>query len=205
MKRAEAANMAFSPRTPPPMTTLANRPHLALAVVDLQNGVIAQAHRRDEVLAVVDGLVRQARAASVPVIWVRHADGDLPAGSEAWRIVPELSPAPHEAIVEKHYRDAFEDTDLEAVLSRLRVGRLMVVGAQTDMCIRSILHGALARGYDAVLVGDAHTTEDLTQWGAPPPDAVIRHTNLYWATQKAPGRSGGVIESGAVDFAREGG
>ncbi|MDA0573498.1 isochorismatase family protein [Burkholderia gladioli] len=185
------------------MTTLANRPNLALVVIDLQNGVVAQAHRRDEVLGVVDGLIRQARAAGIPVVWVRHADADLEAGSEAWRIVPELAPAPGEAIVEKGYRDAFEDTELEAVLSRLGVGRLMVVGAQTDMCIRSTLHGALVRGYDAMLVGDAHTTEDLGQWGAPPPDAVIRHTNLYWANQKAPGRAGGVIESRDVDFARE--
>ena len=60
------------------------------------------------------------------------------------------------------------------------VGRLVVVGAQTDACIRSTLHGALVRGYDATLVSDAHTTEDQTEWGAPPPDKVIAHTNLYW-------------------------
>ncbi|WP_287191133.1 isochorismatase family protein [Paraburkholderia sp.] len=94
-----------------------------------------------------------------------------------------------------------EGTDLEQVLSRLGVGRLIVAGAQTDMCVRSTLHGALVRGYDATLVSDAHTTEDMTRWGAPPPDAVIRHTNLYWSNQRAPGRSGRVIESSDVDFA----
>jgi hypothetical protein len=72
------------------------------------------------------------------------------------------------------------------------------------MCIRSTLHGALVRGYDATLVSDAHTTEDMTQWGAPPPASVIRHTNLYWCNQSAPGRSGGVVESQDVDFARGG-
>ena len=56
-----------------------------------------------------------------------------------------------------------------------------------DACIRSTLHGAFARGYDATLVGDAHTTEDQTKWGAPPPDQVIAHTNLYWAYETAPG------------------
>ncbi|GEM_PF-3908487 len=35
---------------------------------------------------------------------------------------------------------------LEAVLAGLRAGQLVVVGAQTDACIRSALHGALARG-----------------------------------------------------------
>lgn len=183
------------------MTTLANRSNTALVVIDLQNEVVANAHRRREVLDTVNMLVERARGAQVPVVWVRHADEDLKAGSEAWQIVAELAPAPGEAIVEKSYRDAFEDTDLERVLSRLGIGKLIVTGAQTDMCIRSTLHGALVRGYDAILVGDAHTTEDMTQRGAPPPDAVIRHTNLYWSNQRAPGRTGGVIESKDLDFA----
>jgi hypothetical protein len=76
----------------------------------------------------------------------------------------------------------------------------MVVGAQTDACIRSTLHGALVRGYDATLVSDAHTTEDLTQWGAPPPEQVIAHTNLYWGEQTAPGRTAGTVATADVEF-----
>jgi nicotinamidase-related amidase len=186
------------------MTTLANRPNTALIVIDLQNGVVANAYRRHEVLGAVNMLVERARGAHVPVVWVRHADDELKAGSEAWQIVAELSPAPGEAIVEKSYRDAFEDTELEQVLSTLGVGKLIVTGAQTDMCIRSTLHGALVRGYDAILVSDAHTTEDMTQWGAPPPEGVIGHTNLYWSNQRAPGRLGGVVESKEVDFSSAG-
>ena len=102
--------------------------------------------------------------------------------------------------IEKRYGDSFEDTDLEVVLSGLGVGRLVVVGAQTDACIRSTLHGAVTRGYDATLVSDAHTTEDQTAWGAPPPDQVIAHTNLYWKYQTAPGRTAGTVETKDVDF-----
>ena len=86
------------------------------------------------------------------------------------------------------------------MLSGLGVGKLVVVGAQTDACIRSTLHGAFIRGYDATLVGDAHTTEDLSEWGAPPPDLVIAHTNLYWSDQSAPGRTAGTVETKDVDF-----
>ena len=86
------------------------------------------------------------------------------------------------------------------MLSGLGVGRLVVVGAQTDACIRSTLHGAFVRGYDATLVSDAHTTEDLTEWGAPPPDQVIAHTNLYWGYQTAPGRTAGAVATEDVDF-----
>ena len=86
------------------------------------------------------------------------------------------------------------------MLAELEVGRLVVTGAQTDACIRSTLHGALVRGYDALLVSDAHTTEDQSQWGAPPPDQVIAHTNLYWTYQTAPGRTAGTVPADQVSF-----
>ncbi len=182
------------------MTTLDNRPHTALLVVDVQNGVVAEAHARDSVVATVAGLVDRARQEQVPVVWVQHSAADLPSGSEPWRIVPELAPDDAEPLVAKEYGDAFEDTTLEGVLADLGVGRLLVVGAQTDACIRSTLHGALTRGYDATLVSDAHTTEDLSGYGAPPPDQVIAHTNLYWGFQQAPGRTAGTVTAAEVDF-----
>ena len=183
------------------MTTLENRPKTALIVIDVQNGVLAGAHERDVVVANVGRLVEKARRQRVPVVWVQHSDEHLTTGSDDWRIVPELTPDDAEPLVAKNYGDAFEDTTLETVLSGLAVGRLVVVGAQTDACIRSTLHGAFVRGYDATLVSDAHTTEDQTAWGAPPPGQVIAHTNLYWSYQSAPGRTAGTVESKAVDFA----
>jgi len=182
------------------MTTLENRPNTALLVIDVQNGVVAGAHERDAVVANVGRLVDKARQEGVPVVWVQHSDEELAQGSEEWQIVPELAPAEAEPLVHKNYGDSFEDTTLETVLSGLGVGRLVVAGAQTDACIRSTLHGALARGYDATLVSDAHTTEDQTAWGAPPPDQVIAHTNLYWTYQTAPGRTAGTVETKDAGF-----
>ena len=184
------------------MTTLENRPNTALLVVDVQNGVVESALGRDAVVTNVGDLVEKARRQRTPVVWVQHSDEQLVRESEGWRIVPQLIPDPSEPLVEKRYGDAFEDTNLETVLSGLGVGRLVVVGAQTDACIRSTLHGALARGYDATLVSDAHTTEDQSAWGAPPPDQVIAHTNLYWTYQTAPGRTAGTVETKDVDFRR---
>ncbi|MEZ5272226.1 MAG: isochorismatase family protein [Ilumatobacteraceae bacterium] len=132
---------------------------------------------------------------------MQHADDNLVEGSEAWEYVPELSAATAEPLVHKQYGDSFEATDLEAVLADLGVGRLIVAGAQTDACIRSTLHGAFVRGYDVTLVTDAHTTEDLTEWGAPPPEQVIAHTNLYWKFQSAPGRTAGAVPTADVTFA----
>ena len=182
------------------MTTLVNRPNTALLVVDVQNGVVRAAHERNAVVDNIAGLVEKARRERIPVVWVQHSDEQLVRESDDWGIVPELKPGEAEPLVEKRYGDSFEDTTLESVLTGLGVGRLAVVGAQTDACIRSTLHGAFARGYDATLVSDAHTTEDQSEWGAPPPDKVIAHTNLYWTYQTAPGRTAGTVETKDVDF-----
>ncbi|WP_113718408.1 MULTISPECIES: cysteine hydrolase family protein [Arthrobacter] len=182
------------------MTTLSDRPNTALVVIDVQNGVVDGAYGRDAVVANIGALVEKAREAGTPVVWVQHSDEQLEEGSEAWKYVPELVRREPEPLVHKTFGDSFEATDLEAVLARAGVGRLVVAGAQTDACIRSTIHGAFTRGYDVTLVGDAHTTEDQSSWGAPPPEAVIAHTNLYWQYQDAPGRTAAVTTTDDVSF-----
>ena len=114
--------------------------------------------------------------------------------------MPELVPNEDEAKIEKQYGDSFEATNLEGVLARSQVGSLVITGAQTDACVRSTLHGAVARGYDALLVGDAHTTDDLSEYGMPTADKVIAHTNMYWQYQEAPGRTMGVVTADEIAF-----
>lgn len=184
------------------MSLFDDRTATALLVVDVQRDVMASSVDSPAVIARIADLVQRARAAGTPVVWVQHSDPEgLPYGSDGWEYVPELQRLESEPLVHKRYRDSFEDTDLAAVLSVLGVGSLVVAGAQTDFCIRSTLHGALARGYDAVLVSDAHTTEDLSEYGAPAPAEVVAHTNLYWAGQRAPGRQAGVVTAAEVEFA----
>jgi nicotinamidase-related amidase len=183
------------------MTTLQDRDQTALLVIDVQNGVVAGTPGRDDVIANINALIGKARAQSVPVIWVQHSDdGDLLRGSENWQYVPELTRDDDEPLVHKRYGDSFEDTELETLLAERGVGHLVITGAQTDACIRSTLHGAFTRGYDVTLVGDAHTTEDLSAWGAPPPEQVIAHTNLYWNDTYGPGRQAGTVDTADVSF-----
>ncbi|MBT2536027.1 cysteine hydrolase family protein [Arthrobacter sp. ISL-69] len=183
------------------MTKLSDRSNTALMVIDVQNGVVADVHQRDEVVANIARLVEKARDEGVPIVWVQHSDEQLKKGSEAWEYVPELKRREPEPLVHKSFADSFEDTDLEEVLAGAGIGRLVVAGAQTDECIRSTIHGAFVRGYDVTLVGDAHTTEDQSEWGAPPPDKVIAHTNLYWKYHTAPGRTAAVEDTKDVTFA----
>jgi nicotinamidase-related amidase len=183
------------------MTSLPDRPNTALLIIDVQRDVVAEAHDRDGVIANINTVLQRARDGDTPVIWVQHADDGLPEGSDGWQYVDELQRDESEPLVHKHFGDSFEETDLEALLADRKVGHLVVTGAQTDACVRSTLHGALVRGYDATLVSDAHTTDDPSQWGAPLDAAqVIAHTNLYWGYSAAPGRSGGTVTAAEVDF-----
>ena len=183
------------------MTTLDHRPNEALLVIDVQKGVVGEAYDRDSVVANVSTLVDRARETNTPIVWIQHSDSDgMPVGSDNWQYVDELTMGEGEPVVHKMHGDSFEGTDLEEVLGGLGVGALTVVGAQSDACVRSTIHGAFARGYDVTLVSDAHTTEDLTEWGAPTPDLVISHTNLYWQFQSGPGKTAAVKATDEVTF-----
>jgi nicotinamidase-related amidase len=175
------------------LSTLTGRDKTALIVVDVQNGVVADAFRRAEVIANIEQAVAKARAASVPVVWVHHSDEELEIGSDAWQIVSELIPLNGEAMVRKTYRSSFEATNLEEVLAKLNVSHLVVCGAQTNNCIRHTSHDALAKGYDVTLIGDAHTTSSY-EWGGHKVDAqaVVEEQNDNF-NEALPGRSGRVV------------
>lgn len=180
------------------MSTLAGRSDTALVVVDVQKAVVADVHERNRVVNTIAGLVDRARAASVPVIWIQHHDDHLERGSSAWEIVDELSPLHDEVVVHKSHNDAFEETSLERELAERSVSQLVVVGAQTEWCIRSTLHGAIARGYDALLVSDAHSTKDMSE--EIPASSIIALTNHYWHWHDVPHRTAGTAESRDVSF-----
>jgi SpoVK/Ycf46/Vps4 family AAA+-type ATPase len=126
-----------------------------------------------------------ARNESVPIIWVQHSAENLPQDSDGWQYVSELRILAGEPIVH----------------SRFNIRRIFVTGAQTDNCVRATLHGAFTRGYDVILVSDAHTTEDFSEYGLPSADKVIAHTNMYWTWQTAPDRIASVVETADVRFA----
>ena len=175
------------------MTTIPVRDKTALLVIDVQNGVVQDAYRRDEVIANIELAVAKARAASIPVVWIQHSDEELEIDSDAWQIVSELIPLKGEAMVRKTFRSAFEGTDLEDILGSLNVGQLVVCGAQTNNCVRHTSHDALAKGYDVTLIADAHTTSSY-EWGGHKVDAqaVVEEQNDNF-NETLPGRKARAI------------
>jgi nicotinamidase-related amidase len=170
------------------MTIRADRANSALLVIDVQNGVVEGAYKRDEVIANIETAVAKARAAHVPVVWVQHSDEELVIDSHEWQIVSELIPLEGEAMVRKTFRSSFEATNLEEILSALNVGHLIVCGAQTNNCIRHTSHDALAKGYNVTLIADAHTTSDY-EWAGHvvSAQAVVEEQNDNF-NEQLPGR-----------------
>jgi nicotinamidase-related amidase len=176
----------------------------ALLVIDVQVGVVAQAWARDAVVARIVQAVVQARRHGVDVVWVQHGDDELLPGSPGWAWVPELQPLSTEAQFGKRFNSAFEDTGLLTELDRRGVCHLVLAGAATNWCIRATAYGALERGFDVTLLGDAHTTEDMDY--APGKtlraEALIDELNLALRYLSYPGRVNRVLPVAELDFGR---
>ncbi len=155
------------------MSAYPDRNRTALMVIDVQVDVMEYAWKREETISRIAELVRRARESKVDVIWVQHSDDGMQIDSEAWQLVPELKVLNSERIVHKLWRSSFEETELEEILEELKVGHLVITGAQSNLCVRHTIHAAIERGLDITLVSDAHTTLDDSWNGAPIPAELI--------------------------------
>lgn len=172
------------------MATRGNEQKSALLVIDVQNGVMVSGWNKEQVITNVASMVEHARACAIPVIWIQHEAEDLPRDSEEWQWVPALVPAEGETHVYKKYSDSFADTDLPDILKGLEVGHLVIAGAQTNACIRATTYRAIGEGYDVTLVGDAHTTEDLSWDGIElNAESMINDLNLTFQFVEWPNQS----------------
>ncbi len=106
-------------------------------------------------------MLEEARASGVPVVHVQHCAGSGEAfaeGTPGWLIAPPLRPAAGERVVQKRARNAFEGTDLQALLQELGVGQLVITGIQSEGCVTATCRGALELGYAVRLAQDGHST-----------------------------------------------
>ncbi len=182
------------------MSTL-NRGGKALIVIDVQVGVVAEAHKRESVLTAINVAIDKARNAGVPVVWVQHSDSGLILESPEWQLAPEMQPAESEHKIRKTYRSSFVETNLEDVLVELGADHLVICGAETNACVRHTSHTALERGYDVTLIDDAHTTTGF-EWNGYIIDAarVIDEQNTNFMGYKLPGRMADIVSSADLTF-----
>ncbi|MFB7970494.1 cysteine hydrolase family protein [Streptomyces rubiginosohelvolus] len=174
-------------------------PASALLVIDMQNTLVAIAHRASATVAAVAGLQARARAAGAPVVFAQQQDEELEPGT-----VPELAPAAGEPVVPKAAPDSFLGTELDAVLRARGVTEVVVTGFATEICVESTARQALSRGYDVVLVADGHTTSvrPAASGRYAAPAASVAHHNEIYRNLRFPGRRVRVLPAAEVDFGR---
>ncbi len=157
-------------------------PQSVLLVIDLQVGMfngerLPPIHAGERLLAHTQIALACARRLGIRIIYVRHAG---PAGhllersTQNWQIHPRIAPQRHETVIDKCTPDAFHETALMAELTAAGTGRLLVMGAQTEVCVDTTCRRAFSLGFDVALVSDGHSTWDNGTLSA---DQIIDHTN----------------------------
>jgi len=155
----------------------------AVLVIDMQNDFCAEGGYVETVVGrdagpcravaePIGALVDDARAAGVPVIWVRadYRPETLPAGMLAkqreksdtvccapgtWGYAFHgVAPAGDEAVFDKHCYSAFVGTGLEAHLRSAGIETLVFAGVQTNVCVETSFRDAVCRGFYGVLAVD---------------------------------------------------
>lgn len=185
------------------MATIRSGTGTALVIVDVQAGVVARAVDCARTIQNIVLTIDRARQAGIPVIWVQHNDQEPVRDSAAWQLVPEMTPRPGDHQVHKNFNSAFEATGLEDVLCRLGVTRIVLAGAATNWCIRATAYAALERGYDLMLVSDAHLTESIERADGRVIEArdIVAEMNATMPWLSYPGRACAAAAAADVEFA----
>jgi nicotinamidase-related amidase len=76
-------------------------------------------------------------------------------GEQGHDIIDELRPLFGEPVVDKPGYGAFYQTDLAQILEAGGIGRLLICGVTTEVCVHSTLREAVDRGYECVLISNA--------------------------------------------------
>lgn len=154
----------------------------ALLVVDVQREYMEpepfSTRDGNDLIAKCRRLLDAARAAGVPVVFVRHLDKEPPADPSTAEICPEIAPLGTEPVVEKRFGSAFMKTDLHATLQGLGTTKLFMCGLATFGCLNATVVCALCKDYDVTVIRDAHGAKPLSDATL---EQVLDHFEAAWA------------------------
>jgi nicotinamidase-related amidase len=174
----------------------------ALVMIDCQNTYLDGVMRLDGVeaaLAVAAELLHRARDAGIPIIHIQHDAGagspydiSAPIGAIAAAVAPRAG----EAVITKHFPNAFVATDLQAQLAASGRQDLVLAGFMSHMCVNSTARGAFNLGFRPTVVAAATATRSLPGVGG----AVVPAAQLQQAALAALADLFAVVVPGVHDL-----
>ena len=174
----------------------------ALLIIDVQQGLCEGENPAYDATAVIDRINRLAtrvRKVGAPVIFIQHesSSGRLVYESPGWQLAQGLQVAQSDIRIRKTTPDAFNRTDLDAILKRHNVTELIICGMHTEFCVDTTTRRALALGYPVTLVADAHTSAGNTVLT---PQQIIGHHNETLANMTSFGPRASIVPSASLKF-----
>jgi nicotinamidase-related amidase len=142
------------------------QPITALLVIDMQlcafdGQITSPICQGDELLVTVAELISSCRRQGLPIIFIQTcaiSGQPYSKDSHGWEIHANLGKKSDDKVVYKVLSNAFEDTDLQDVLSALRVSSLITCGIWSEYCVANTSLAALSLAYEVYVVADAHGT-----------------------------------------------
>lgn len=136
----------------------------AFTLIDCQVGLLEgdwPVVGADRLIPLWTDLLKRARAAGMPVFFVRHGEGPgtpLEHGTPGWQVHPDVGARPDDTYFDKTTCDTFASTPLAEELEQRGIRRLIIAGLEGPHCIRATTAGALQRGVRVTLIQDGHGT-----------------------------------------------
>lgn len=101
-----------------------------------------------------------------PTFHVQHiASGQKAAffisGTRGAQIHEIVKPLPDDIVIRKHHVNSFRETRLLDELEKSGVGRVVIAGAMSHMCVDAATRAAFDLGFDCTVIHDACATRDL--------------------------------------------
>ena len=153
----------------------------ALLVMDMQAGIVSRYVQTSDLLTPVSTAITAARAAAIPVIYVKVAfrpgypeissrnkmfaatkqrSSSLSVPMSTMEIHPAIAPQPTDIVVTKCRVSAFSGSDLEVILRAQDISHLVLCGIATSGVVLSTLREAADKDYQLTVLADCCVDND---------------------------------------------
>ncbi len=154
----------------------------ALILIDIQNdyfpGGAMELTGMAQAAAQARAVLTACRQAERPIFHVQHLalGPDAPffrPNTVGVEINESVRPLPGEALIQKHYPNAFRDTGLKEALNHAAVEEVIICGAMSHMCVDATTRAAFDFGFKCTVIHDACASRDLVFEGLTIPAAHV--------------------------------